>query len=867
MKSIVPKLHSISLWISAVILAVLPFVVAIEYAGVLPWTQWAASLLILTAVVFAIPGLFDHEVQHGLSFYFLLPILILWAAFAYLQTVPLPSSIVGLLSPASAESYTKWTEPILGSSPAWFPISIDPFHSKIAVANLFMLIPLVWTSIIVFQARARVAMLMCVVAIGCAVIAGLGIFHIVSPSLDVFEMNPVRVEGSFAGFVNRNSAALMMNFGIGASLGLLSWRLSALIGQEIDDENFEFNDLLSLMSDRDSSFGVISLVFCASAILVGGSRGGVVAAIIGGTLAFGWIRSRRGFVSIPVVIAVVAICIAILLVPLQIDLKSLDRLELLAEQDKTTLLNDGRILHWKDAIDVIAAYFPAGSGLATYQHAHLPYLDSTTMGGLCAHAENVWLEFFSEQGIVGMIVAFVLLTAVGYGLVKLDESPDPVDHGLRVAGWYFLGAIVASQMFDFGMIVPANFLLCAVVLCVVATRRYLVAPPETDENKGKIKFRVEQPHTIPIVIAVVSILPIFWSIATLKEAASVDAAVREARFLTRTDTPDPMLLQRAADTLRPLASESQSPEALAMLCKLNHQLGRYAEVAAAQPRSAKQIAKLYEETEPDVRRLTWNKENGRKISDISIRGDDPLANQLYQEAYECAQSQILARPLSREGRSALIYLDFVHKNSRTTKNALEQLISLYSYQRSRLQVIAKLAIDSGEYQVASDCMRKWLEEVPRDTHRALELAAESDQLDPNDFLPTTHEASRVACRYLIDQKPIDTDLLSKLIANVSCDQCETLAKRSECESLRGEAFFLLDRLAESNQAYEEAIRYDSGNATLRVRYINLLIKQGDQKEALAEARKGRVVSPEDQRFSNIIERIAADQLRALRSGN
>ncbi len=126
---------------------------------------------------------------------------------------------------------------------------------------------------------------------------------------------------SFGCFVNRNNAALMMNLGLSASLGLLAWRLAALTGLEVDDDNFEFNDILSLTNDRDSLIGLFSATLCLCGLLTCGSRGGLVALVVGGLLAFGWVRQKRGSTTVPVVAAAVIACVALLVVPLNLDLK------------------------------------------------------------------------------------------------------------------------------------------------------------------------------------------------------------------------------------------------------------------------------------------------------------------------------------------------------------------------------------------------------------------------------------------------------------------------------------------------------------------------------------------------------------------
>ncbi|WP_345688376.1 O-antigen ligase family protein [Novipirellula caenicola] len=675
MKSIVPLLIQISLWASACILAVLPCAVAIDYGGILPWAQWAASAAVLLAGVLALPSILDRDTQGGPRFHWLAILLLCWAAYGWFQTLPLPGFLTNLLSPGSAAAYTTWLAPVLGSqaeTSSMHPISIDPAASRHAVAMLLVVATLAWTSASVFQNRRRLVLLMAGLAAGAAVHAALGIFHLVSPETDLLGMNAIDRGSHFAAFVNRNNAALLMNIGVGASMGVLAWRLSALIGTEVDDENFEVNDLISLASDRDSSIALISLVLCTAALLVCGSRGGLVSAIIGFTLALGWIRARRGTASIPVIIAVLAIAVALLIVPFNLDLTSLDRMELLSDRDDSTLLNDGRIPLWTDAMAAATTYLPAGSGLGTFADAHLTHLEKSS-DGWAHHADNLWLEMFTEQGIPGLLFVAVMIVGIIRSLNKLNDSPDAVDHGLRVAGWYILGSLTVSQFFDMGLIIPANLIACAIFLPVASTRGYLVAPrsrdadfvrgefdpyddsdeyfdvddasdtadeaaddiateqdvssdldrsdddavqiepapiePVTVSRKSRIRFQTKKTLSPSIAIAVIAVLPSVWALSVLQTDANADAVVRRTKALLAQRGTAPAQLETLISPLENLAQQTESPAVYRALSDLHFQLARYDEVVQANPKTAEQLRELYLQTAPAVRRLKWHAQN------------------------------------------------------------------------------------------------------------------------------------------------------------------------------------------------------------------------------------------------------------------
>jgi O-antigen ligase len=435
---------------SAAIIALLPILVAMDFGGVLWWTQYVAGLAIVAAFMLALVSLADwNQYTRPRQLLVMVPLL-LWLAYSAFQTVSLPPSIVAMLSPGSYAAYTDWLEPILPASqlPQSFPISIIQDDSIHAVAWFGLMAVLSWTSLRVFNTRARLIGLLSCFAITGAIVSVLGIVGLMLPESPFFETVADSSRGHFSTFVNRNNAALTMNLGLAASFGLLSWRLSALTGQELDGSEFEFNDLLSLTSDRDSAIGVACTILCFTGLLVCGSRAGLATVLFASLLSLGWLRKRRGFRTIPVVLITSTILGALLTLPLKLELESIKRMQFFSDESKT-ILNDGRFDHWPESWQSAVNYLPGGSGLSTYSHAYLPYQNATAKAWF-VHADNLWLELLVEQGVVGISFAvFLLLVCIGC-LHRMAFSHDALDHGLRVAGWYCIGTVLFSQVFDFG---------------------------------------------------------------------------------------------------------------------------------------------------------------------------------------------------------------------------------------------------------------------------------------------------------------------------------------------------------------------------------------------------------------------------------
>ena len=604
-------LATITTAIAAMILAVLPLFVALDFGGVLWWTQYIASLAIVVAFCLALPTLAAWSTYFRPRQLLVLVPLLLWTCYAAFQTVSLPPTLVKILSPASHSAYTDWLEPILPAEalPQTFPISIAVDDSVHAVAVLGMVFVLAWTSMQVFNTRARLIGLLSMIAITGAVIAVLGIASLVFPDLAFFKTVKESPGVSFSTFINRNNAALTMNFGLAASLGLLGWRLSALTGQEIDGDEFEFVDLFSLTSDRDSLIGIGCGLLCLIGLLVCGSRSGVGAVIIGTLLSLGWMRQRKGFTTIPVILVCGAIAVALLTVPLQLNLESIKRLELFSE-NSTTILNDGRFKHWPEGWEAGVNHLPGGSGLSTYAHAYLPFQNEAAKGW-SVHADNLWLELFVEQGLVGIVTAIVMMVSLIWCLLKMAQSHDAMDHGLRITGWYCLAAILFTQTLDFGLVIPANFLLVVPLLAAIVVRSVesnLLVPDE-DESPSKWDKFWDHPMvhhaqtTIGVVTAVAVVLTSYLSIATLHGDTQSDSV---RTYVQQRLASGPATIETLQD-LRALLPANNSPDLRTtqyqVIADVERRLARLEDVISMNPTTQDELIKLTQATRPNYRRL------------------------------------------------------------------------------------------------------------------------------------------------------------------------------------------------------------------------------------------------------------------------
>jgi len=851
----------------------LPLVVALDFGGVLYWTQYVAAIAIFLAFALAIPSLFGRDNSRGLKQHLLLLPMAVWIGYTFFQGLPLPGFLVGMFSPASQTAYTDWIQPFVPADqmPGLYPITVDQYRTTHALAMLCVLAVVLWTSSIVFSTRIRLMALLSALAASGALIAAVGIGRRLIPGFEMWSFTDNPAVG-FASFINRNNAALFLNLGLGCGLGLLAWRISALTGQDFDDPEFDYSDTFSLISDRTSLIGILAVVFCGVGLVIGGSRGGVVAAVVGLILAFGWVRQKRGFSTLLVVGASLAIGIAVLTIPTDLSLESITRLDFQTQDNQSTILRNGRLEHWPDGLRTAMAHFPAGSGLGSYGHAYLPHQE-TTSGGWFQHADNLWLELFTEQGVLGILLALSAFALAIYALHHLTDSADAIDHGVRIAGWYCLGAILISQIFDFGLILPANALMVAILFAAVTNRSSqqfnLPAGDEDEQHKRSPaapvkKVLFERKRTVAASLAIPCLLPIpiLWSMATLSGYASDQRLAREAEAEYEVARLNPTRLTETSDRLANRLTDSGNPELLSIAARYQILLARFREVEAAQPVNARQQSQFFAMTsparrggdQPDVRRRP-----GWLSREKSLDFYTPILDE--------AAAQLLRSPYNRSARWEFAHLDFAHKDDEKAKTALDQLVRFNHADPIRLIQLGREAIESDAPEIATRAFRRTIDLRWQYARTVFPDIIASDDLSVESILPDDPSAYQViadlvARETLKEGNAFKIDgTLAIVRERLGCETCDGTQARIRCLQNSIELAWAAGDYIDAFESYDEIIRLDASNANIRYAYARRLLQRKRYSEARRVCQTARDAFPDDAtRFDRLIDEISQAEL-------
>ena len=853
--------------VSAAILVLVPLLMSFDFGGMLWWTQSVAALAIGLAMVLGLPGIFDRENPRQLGKRLFLVPLVIWLLYALFQVVPMPEWLVRSLSGGSFAAYTQWISPLLpsGESPAKFPISLSAEQSLHSISVLGLVLSAAWAASHVFLSRWRVGLLLNLIVLGVATHSVFGIVRLSFPEIDLFGVEASN--SGFGAFLNRNNAALMLNTGIACSLGLLSWRLSALTGLEVDAPEFEFNDVIALASDRDSMIGYIGLICCTIGLLVCGSRGGLVAGTCASLLALGWMRQARGLKNVLVIAVALVFSILILMVPLNLDLTSLYRMEFFADGGANALAQDGRLRHWQDGWQAAVAYLPLGSGLGTYGYAYLPFQNQSS-AGWHVHADNLWLELFVEQGILGIVLTIALFAMVIGALQRLHSSSDAMDHGLRILGWYLLGAIGVSQFFDFGLIVPSNLFLVSILLPVVIIRSHLGSAGD-----GKtIRFHTWSQTTACLVIAAVVGGLTYFSAKRLvvdSQVERLDLVVTNSLAVIKAN---PSRLEALDRQIMSHPRYAASPRLQGASSSVKNRIAKLVEVRLMNPSSETELRTAY--------RLAGTLSHRRSIYPQLKQDVPPLdataaesylqrskSNEkllmIYHELLGLATQTLKTQPLDLRARTQQLQLDFVHGDPERRLAAFHQIHRIHLQNPTTLYELGSYAAGIGEFGLARE---NWMESVrlrPSFVDRLIQDVALHSQLDLVDVLPDDRHVFRQVARKIVNDETPSLNLLIRSREEIDCEHCITREEKFACIELAGDIEFALGNFAEAMTKYELAVSLHPTNVNLNLKFIRRLSSSGYRREALMAARRARMVIPSDSRFTRLIEQMASEDLEQI----
>ena len=424
------------------------FWLPLPFASVTRFWAMVAQLLVWTCLGLSVFFMRGRDVRRARGCAALLGI----ALFGLIQSLSWPSWLVELVSPAHAALQHQAGELVGGVlNGSGIPLSLAPSVSRSAA--------LAWIGAAAF-------FLAVVVAanrkesrrwIG-ATILGAALFQILYGARNWFSRStaiwglevpgdPARLRGTF---VNPDHLAVYLELALAIAFAVGWWA----IRRARREESLERSVILV-------GLPVLLWIVLFTGLAFTGSRAGLVAAIAGaiaqGILLAAWRRKWRvapvGLLAVLVGLAVVAY------VGFQ---EGFGRLLGTSAYEVSW---NARLSVWEGALSLWRQFPTTGTGLGTFEHA-FPLAQLTELTSLTwIHAHNDYLELLVTGGLVATVLLMIGVLLVLRRLWRVFF--ESVRSETRAAALAALGALISvglHEIFDFGLVMPANALTLAAVV-------------------------------------------------------------------------------------------------------------------------------------------------------------------------------------------------------------------------------------------------------------------------------------------------------------------------------------------------------------------------------------------------------------------
>jgi O-antigen ligase len=441
----------------AVIIAAIAWA-AFSFGAVYPWGYWP---LAATAIAVGLYSLLLHRPNAPARFPPLALGITILVSAAAVQLVPLPSRVVGRISPETPGVSAQYRPGLRDALSQ--PMSISPSDTArgVALAASFALFLIGVSRLLTYSGTIRLCFGIAIVGVLLA-ITGMVQQALYNGKILGFWIS-IHGGSPYGPFVNRNHFAGWMLMAIPLSIGLLC----ALISRQARMIGGTVRERLLFLSTPAASQVILlgaGIAVMALSVVLSMSRSGIstAACAIGVAGVLSWRRDRTAqrTVVISVLLAIVVSAVA---------WAGVDRIITRFGESAGSGFT-GRTGPWGDAWRIARLFPVAGTGLNTYGVATLFYQEfNPTVHYSAAH--NDYLQLAAEGGALLTVPAVACLALLIAAIVRrFREETSRSTYWIRAGAVLGIVAIGIQEIVDFSLQIPANAFLFS-VLCAIAIHR------------------------------------------------------------------------------------------------------------------------------------------------------------------------------------------------------------------------------------------------------------------------------------------------------------------------------------------------------------------------------------------------------------
>jgi len=383
----------------------------------------------------------------------------LFVLLVVVQLIPLPSSVLGAISPNTlalktdlAGGLSRSAREAGGMTISFYPLATQrALRLALAVSAVFVV------TVNVYRRPDQIERLLWVAVAVAGGVALLALAQIVTGSQKIYWR--IDAAAPAGPYVNRNNYCQFMNLSVGAALGLLLLRLKNGLGRM----PVVFSHVVERLCARElRAVWYLSgmIVLAVASIFLSLSRGGMLSLLIAWAVTIAVLGLKKRLNAWGWVMCALAVCAFACV--LYIGFETVyDRLANLREYG-------GRWQLLVDSARVWTTFPLLGAGLGVHEYI-FPMFDRSTILALADYVENEYVQTAEETGIVG----FALVAA--FGAVIFRNYLRCIRDGRSGVGIAAIGlgagllAVLIHSVCDFGLHLPSIACLAAVFCGLVVT--------------------------------------------------------------------------------------------------------------------------------------------------------------------------------------------------------------------------------------------------------------------------------------------------------------------------------------------------------------------------------------------------------------
>jgi O-antigen ligase len=395
-----------------------------------------------------------------------------------IQLVPLPTSVVALLSPHAAGITTAvHLEPLGAATASWRTLSVNPQAGAESLATVVLGVLSYWIARSVFSAGGGTRLFCRAIAFLGALAAALAVIQkAVTPRAVLFMLVPEAPSANpFGAFVNRNHFAAWLLMVATVVSGYCIARLHIH-----PSRRGRWRESFGQIMSSGAIFTTVAAMIMIGVILLTLSRSALTG--LGSAALMGWWlgrpRLRVERTSVPTLLGTIGAMVLMVVLFVDVD----------GWSSRIGQTFDGgsngftRLTIWRESVPIVRDFWLTGTGAGTYSDAMTVYQKTRLWVGAMHrwaqfnNAHSFYVQLATEGGLLLTLPAVwcgLALAALGWRAVRADKGEM---FWVRVGAFAGLTGIAVQSVWEVPLTMPANAVLAGMLLGLLLYQREVTGP-------------------------------------------------------------------------------------------------------------------------------------------------------------------------------------------------------------------------------------------------------------------------------------------------------------------------------------------------------------------------------------------------------